>query len=276
MNGHQFNIQQSFEYLKTNWVNTLIAFSILLIGFRIAKKLSNVIAKLSRRSRVDVRIQAALRKVIEYGIKLFTIVIFASMIGLPISTFVAIIGTLGLAIGLALKDSLSNVASGILILFSHPFAIGDYIEFDGRSGTVTDISIFYTTLRTIDHKKIIIPNNKITSNILVNFSAEPIRRISKQYTIDSNNDPEKIKKLIQEIINNHEDILPNEPNLVRMDDYGPGYIKFDVFVWVKRADVIRVSYDLTELIFDAFSKNNIRLVAPEQNLRVKYDAKTIK
>ena len=111
---------------------------------------------------------------------------------------------------------------------------------------------------------------------MVNFSSENIRRITKHYIVDSNNDPNKIKALIKEIIDSHEDILPNEPSIVRMAECGAGYVKFDVFVWVKRADYIKVGYDLTELIFDAFKNNNIQLVSPEQNLRIKYDEKPTK
>ena len=176
------------------------------------------------------------------------------------TSIIAIIGAAGLAVGLALQSSLSNLAGGFIILFSKPFQVGDYVEYGGVSGTVSAISILYTRLLTIDNKAIYIPNGQISNSTLVNYTEEPKRRLDLVFSISYDDDFKKAKKILAEIISSKPTAL-NEPDppAIRVTEHAASSINIIVKIWVKSEDYWNLYYDLHEEVKTRFDEEGISI-----------------
>lgn len=235
----------------------LAAIIIIVIGFKLSKLFIKLIKKRHGFNKLDRSVQTFTLSFASILTKTLVLLMAASVLGIPTASIIALLGSAGIAVGLALQGGLSNIAGGLMLLIFKPFVVGDYIETIANSGTVTKITMFYTELLTADNKRIVLPNADLSNKPVVNYSTMPTRRIELNFTIPYEKDTEKIIKLITEICNNHDLVLKNEEIFVRLTDYNEKSLVYTVRVWVKSDDFFTVTYDIKEQVKASFDKNKV-------------------
>ena len=249
-------------------IKFLVALAILFIGKFIAKIISNTLQKILIKKEFDKTVVSFIGS-LAYGI--FVIIAFIvaiSHLGFNTSSLVAIVGAAGLAIGLALQGSLSNFASGILLITLKPFKAGDFVELAGTSGIVEEINIFSTQLRTGDNKTVIIPNGGITSTNITNYSAKPIRRIDLVIGVGYSADLAQAKAILMQVTSAHELVLKDEAITVGVSELADSSVNFVVRPWVKTSDYWPVYFDLLEAIKVELDKAGIEIPFPQVSVHV--------
>lgn len=264
------SVLKSFYDALVSYLPTVVtAIIIYIAGKIIAKILLHIIDKAMGRSRMDETAQGFLRSLISIIFTAFVIVITLSTLGIPMTSIVTTIGAAGVAVALALQNSLSNVAGGFLILLNKPFVKGDFINTNGNEGTVEDISILSTKLLTLDNKVIYIPNSMISGNTLVNYSREEKRRVDLKFSISYEEDFREAIKIISGVIAEHELILTEDDPFVRVSDLSASSVDITVRVWTKTPDYWTVYFDLIEQVKTAFDKNGIEIPYSKLDVNLK-------
>ena len=192
-----------------------------------------------------------------------------SIMGVPMASVIAAIASAGVAIGLALQGALSNFAGGIMILLFHPFRVGDFIEVNGFSGTVDDIDVFYTFLKTGDNKSVTVPNGSIMSNSVVNYSVNGTRRVELNIGVAYGSDIERVKAILLEEAVAHELVLTDPAPFCRLSAQGDSALNFVVRVWVNTADYWQVNFDLLEAIHKRLEAEGVEIPFPQVDVHVK-------
>lgn len=233
---------------------------VLIIGIWIIKFINRGLDRyLKRSTRIDISLHHFIKIATDVSLKVMLFLTIASMLGIPIASFIAAFGAAGLAVGLALRDSLSNLASGIMILISRPFGVTDYIKVQDCEGRVKEIGLLYTALNTSDNKRIIIPNNTLFNSKVINYSYEKIRRVDFTIGVSYDSDIKKVKDILTYIANNHPLVL-NEPKFILgLDEFASSSINFSYKLWCKNEDYYNVFYDVNEKIKYEFDKYNIEI-----------------
>lgn len=252
------------NFLMTYGPNILTALLILLIGLFVINLLVKVSKKIMTKSNVDITLQKFLSDLLSWILKALLIITVISKLGVPTTSFVAIIGAAGLAVGLALQGSLANFAGGALIMIFKPFKIGDFITAQGESGTVKSIEIFTTKLNTVDNKEIIIPNGALSNSNIVNFSTEENRRVDLKFGVSYDADIKETKNVLTSIVNNHPLILKDPAPAILLTELGDSSINFAVRSWVKSSDYWTVYTQVLEQTKEALDKANIEIPYPHQ------------
>lgn len=246
----------------------LMAFVIFFVGKWIAKRILNIMDKTFDKAGVDQTL-ADFIKNIAYGILMVIVVIAAlGQMGIETTSFAAILAAAGLAIGLALQGSLSNFAAGVLIILFRPFKAGDYVEVAGVGGTIEEISIFTTQMKTPDNREIIIPNNSITTGTIINYSAKNKRRIDLVVGVAYDADLKKARKAFEKIIAGDDRILATPEPQVAVAELGASSVDFVVRPWVKAADYWAVRFDLNEKIKIELDKAGIGIPFPQRDVNL--------
>lgn len=255
--------------LVIQWgIKIIVAIAIYIIGKWIAKIITNIVKKLLEKSKVDVALVKFLGNLTYIG--LITLVIIAALgtLGVDTTSFAAIIAGAGLAVGMALKDNISNFGAGVLILLLRPFKIGDFVEIAGTSGVVDEIGIFNTIMKTGDNRIIIIPNNNIIGNNIINYSREKIRRIDLVIGVGYEDDLKLVKSTLEEILNSHPKILKDPAPSVALAELADSSVNFNVRPWVKTEDYWNVRSELLEQIKETFDKKGINIPYPQMDVHV--------
>ena len=182
-----------------------------------------------------------------------------TVLGIPMTSIITVLGTAGVAVGLALKDSLSNVAGGVLLLVNRTIKVGDYVQIDSYEGTVDEISILYTKLTTGDNKDVFFPNGVIATSPFINYSSEGKRRVDHVFSISYDNDYKKAIEVIRSVIDEHALVLKNEEIFVRLGELAPNSLDIKVRIWTKNSDYWTVYYDLLEQVKDKFDEEGISI-----------------
>lgn len=247
----------------------LYALLVLIIGFYLIKLTTKLLSKSLKKSKIEPSVHSFLLSLLNISLKVSLLVSVASILGIPPTTFIAVLSAAGLAIGLALKDSLSNFASGLLILVFKQFKVGDYVETGAYMGTVKEIHLLYTVLNTFDNKRVIVPNQQITNAVLVNYTAEETRRVDITFGIGYDDDFRLAQGIILDIVNQHDLILEDPAPLVRMTGHGDSAILIISKVHVKKEDYWTVLYDLHEMVKEGFDQNNITIPYPQRDVHLK-------
>lgn len=242
---------------------------VLIAGFKISKFLIKLFTKGKVFSSLDPAVQSFLKSFISIALKAVVIITAAGVVGVNMASFITILGSMAVAIGLSLQGSLSNIAGGLIILIFKPFKIGDFITVDGESGIVTEIGIFYTHLTTGDNRKIIIPNSVVSNDKLINASEQDKRRIDINVTVGYEIDIEKVKKILLEIANSHPKVI-KEPDLpmARLANHGDSALEFVFRSWCKSEDYWDVKFDMMESIKREFDANNISIPYPQLDVHL--------
>ncbi|WP_461206732.1 mechanosensitive ion channel family protein [Clostridium sp. DL1XJH146] len=252
--------------IYANALNVLVALVILFIGFKVIKMITNLMRKSLGKVDIDETLFKYLITITNVTLKIFLIISLVTMVGIPTTSFVALIGSAGLAVGLALQGSLSNFAGGVLILLLKPFKVGDFIEAQGYTGTVQDISIFYTILNTVDNKRIVIPNGPLSNGSCVNYNANDTRRVDFTFGVGYEADIKKVKEVINEVISRNEKIMDEPAPFVRLSEHGDSSINFTTRVWCKTEDYWEVHFYMMEEVKIAFDKEGINIPYPHMDV----------
>ena len=244
-------------FLKTQGISILLAIITLFLGLLAVKICKKLITRFLQKKHIDESRISFTISIIDVLLKIVVIFLTLSVLNVDTTSLLAIVSTCGVAIGLALKDSLSNIASGIIIMYNSPFKQGDYIDVNNNQGSVLNINLFTTTLKSVDNKKIIMPNSMVLNNSLTNFNSMPLRRIDLIIKIAANNNFENVKNIILDILNGNNLILKNPQSDVLIENFIDGNIEVLIKVWVKTENYWKVYYFITQKIFEKFNQNNI-------------------
>lgn len=256
-----------FDLILDYALRIIIAIVIFYIGKWVARKLTDLVVKITRKTgKVDETLLKFLSNIIYYVLMIVVILTALEQVGVDTTSFLAILGAAGLAIGLALKDSLSNFASGVMIIMFRPFKVGDFIVAGGVSGSVEEISIFNTILKTGDNQTLIVPNGTITSGTITNVNAKPTRRVDLVVGIGYDDDIKKAKEVLNKIIVSDERVLVDEGVTVAVSELADSSVNFVVRAWVNTPDYWAVKFDLTEKIKLTFDEEGISIPFPQQDV----------
>lgn len=250
-------------------VQLVIALLLLVIGFKIIKVIEKNLKKEHKMSKLDKSVKSFLISILSVALKTLLFVIAASIIGIPTTSFITILGSAGVAIGLALQGGLSNLAGGLMLLIFKPFKVGDYIESGSVQGTVKSITMFYTNLTTVDNKIVHLPNGTLSNNTIINYNANAERRLDLEFNVSYDTKIEKVKKVINEVIDNCEYVLTDKDITVRLYKHADSSLTYVVKVWVKTENYWDALYYFEEEVKEAFDKNKIEIPYPQLDIHQK-------
>lgn len=266
-------LTDNHELLLSYIVQIVAAIVIFYIGRMVARGLSGLMERALISRSVDKAVVSFLSSIVYALILIATVLMALSQIGVQTTSFIAILGAAGLAVGLALQGSLANFASGVLIILFRPFKSGDFIDAGGITGTVDKIEIFQTIMKTPDNKKVLIPNAQITGSAITNFSAEPTRRVDLVIGISYDSDLLKAKQLLQQILKEDQRVLAEPAPNVAVSELADSSINFVVRPWVNAADYWAVYWDTLEKVKLTFDEQGIGIPFPQMDVHIKNQAK---
>ena len=263
-NNYQQYIDIVLQYGTSYTVKIIMALLVFWIGKRVARGLTNLVVKAMQKNQVDRELTDFMDSLLYWG--LFTLVVIAALaqLGIQTASFIALLGAAGLAVGLALQGSLSNFAAGVLILVLRPFSVNDWVEMAGTAGKVQSIRIFTTELRTGDNKCVIIPNARVLESNIVNHSSTGERRVDMVFGISYEDDIDKAKQVIREVIDRDERVLPNFDIRIAVSELADSSVNFVVRPWVSTPDYHDVLFSLNENIKKEFDLQNITIPFPQR------------
>lgn len=254
-------------------VRLAVALVIWFVGKWIANRVTAILKKLMGRSGMDDMLVQFLGNIV-YTVLLGVVIIAAlDHLGIETTSLLAVFGAVGLAIGLALKDSLSNFSSGVMLILFRPFKAGDFIEAAGVAGVVEEVRIFSTIMKTGDNRQIIVPNGQIYGGTIINVSAKPTRRIDLVFGIGYDDDIRKAKEIIADIMGRDERILKDPAPAIALGELGDNSVNINVRPWVNSGDYWPVRADLLENIKLAFDENGISIPYPQRDVHL-YEVKS--
>ena len=266
------DIQELFQ--QTQWLfieyslKVVAALAIFVIGRMIAKIIARGVLKALTLRNIDNTVASFIHNLSYGALFVFVIIAALSQLGIQTASFITIIGAAGLAVGLALQGSLSNFASGVLMIIFRPFKIGDYIEAGGEAGTVEDIQIFATRLKTPDNKVIIIPNSAIMDGSIMNYSTKPTRRVDLKIGVSYEAHLPDVKALLIKTVKAHDKVLQDEDIKVAVVELADSSVNFVVRSWAKTPDYWDVYFELTENIKLALDENGISIPYPQMDIHM--------
>ena len=252
-------------------VQIIVAIIVLLVGIKIIKSVVKVIKKGFDRSHIDDGVGTFLTSLIKYALYFILVMAILSSFGIATGSVVAVLGSAGLTIGMALQGSLSNFAGGVLILLLKPFVLGDYIidNTTGEEGTVSNISIFYTRLKTIDNKVVLIPNGKLSDSCITNVSMMEKRRIDIYVTVSYSADLQKTKNVLNNVAISQVLRLEGEPIDIFVSELKDSAVEMGIRVWAKNEDYWTLKWKMTEDIKNALDANHIEIPFPQLDVNLK-------
>ncbi len=249
-------------------VNVVAAIIILLIGLLVARVVSNGISRVMVARGIDTTVADFLAALVRYGIIAFTLIAVLSRIGVQTASVIAVLGAAGLAVGLALQGSLSNFAAGVLLVMFRPFRTGEFVDLGGVSGTVTQVQIFSTTMRTPDGKIIVVPNGKIIAGNIINSSREPDRRTEIIVGVAYDADIDKVKTVLGDIVAADKRIQHERGVTIRLNEMAASSLNFVVWVWTTNGDAMAVKWDLLESFKRALDEHQIGIPYPQMDVHL--------
>jgi small conductance mechanosensitive channel len=244
------------------------ALIIFIIGRWVARWLAGLVEKGMSKAGTDSTLTGFLRNIVYIGLLTFVILAAIAQLGVQTTSFIAVLGAAGFAVGLALQGSLANFAAGVLIIIFRPFKSGDFVEAGGVAGVVENIQIFTTTLRTGDNKTIIVPNGQITSGTIVNYSTKDTRRVDMVVGVGYGDDLDKVRRVLEEILKEDERVLEDPAPTIGVLELADSSVNFAVRPWVKSSDYWPVYFDLHEKVKKRFDKEGISIPFPQQDVHI--------
>ena len=247
----------------------IAAILVLVIGMLLIKLVLKLLRKKKLGKHEDPTVHRFVLNLVKTALYVLLVVTIIAILGVPMASMVAVIASAGVAIGLALQGSLSNLAGGIMILIFRPFKLDDFIDASGLSGTVVDIGIFYTTLRTPDNKSITLPNGSLMNDKVINYSVHDTRRVDFTFDAAYGSDVEKIKNILLEEAAKHEKALKDPAPFARLSKQSDHSLTFTLRVWAESADYWTVNFDLLEAINARFEAEGIEIPFNQLDVHVK-------
>jgi len=264
-----FKLDSLADLLITQGLHLLGAITIFFIGRFIAKHLTKLLKKGLSKANIDKTLVSFFANLAYFTMLAFVVIAAMAQLGVQTTSFAAAIAAAGLAVGLALQGSLSNFAAGVLIIIFRPFHAGDYVQVSGVEGEVDEISIFTTTLISIDNKKIIVPNSQVTNGNIINYSAKATRRVDMVFGADYEDDPREVKALLEKIVKADVRVLKKPEPIIVVGELGASSVNYNVRPWVKTADYLQVKWAITEQVKIEFDKAGFSIPYPQTDLRIR-------
>ncbi len=259
----------SIQVLAITYGTKIVAAVIVfLVGRFIAKWLTRVVAKILEKQEIDTTLVKFLENVVYYVLIVAVLVAAAGQLGINVTSFLTILGAASLAVGLALKDSLSNFAAGVMLILFRPFRVGDLIDLGSASGTVEEITVFNTIINTADNKRQIIPNSIVASGSITNVNANETRRVDLVAGIGYEDDIRKAKELLEKIVAEEELVLKDPAPKIAVSELADSSVNFVVRPWVKTEDYWTAYFNLTEQIKLQFDEHGISIPYPQQDVHL--------
>ena len=263
--------------MATLWMSTyalkiLGAIVILIIGRWLAKRLTRLLASVMKKNNVDKTLIGFVESILYYILLVVVLIAAAEQVGINTTSLLTVLGAAGLAVGLALKDSLSNFASGVMLVMFRPFGAGDFVKAAGVAGKVEKITIFNTILTTPDNQKVIVPNGSITSDVITNVSAKETRRVDLMFGIGYEDDIPKAKQILNDVVSADERILKEPAPVIAVHELADSSVNFVVRPWVRREDYWDVYWHLMEQVKLRFDEEGVSIPFPQRDVHVIQEA----
>ncbi|MFY9151943.1 MAG: mechanosensitive ion channel domain-containing protein [Prolixibacteraceae bacterium] len=268
MNTDQI-LTQFTEHAITYGQKLLGAVVVLVIGLWVVKMLIKGFSRMLDRSKTDVSLKPFLKGIVSATLKIMLGISVLGMLGIEMTSFIAILASAGLAIGMAFSGTLQNFAGGIMILLFKPFKIGDFIDAQGHLGTVHEIQIFNTILKTPDNKTIIIPNGALSNSSMTNYTAEERRRVDWTFGIAYGEDVDKAKLLIKQLCDSDSRIQKDPELFIAVSELADSSVNFVVRAWTNTSDYWEVYFDLNESVYKTFNKEGVSIPFPQMDVHLK-------
>ncbi|MDP4644067.1 MAG: mechanosensitive ion channel [Opitutales bacterium] len=264
----QNTVDQIIESLTAFAISALAALVILIIGLFIAKKVKNIFANALNKKGVDATLVGFFSSLLYGAIAVFVVIAAIGKLGVQTTSFAAVIAAAGLAIGLALQGSLSNFASGVLLILFKPFVAGNVIKAGGEIGSVVEVGLLTTELKTPDNVKIIMPNSAIMGGSITNISAHPTRRVDMVVGVGYGDDLNKAKQIMEDLLAADERVLKDPAVTIAVSNLGDSSVDFVVRPWVNAADYWAVKFDFTKAVKEAFDAQGISIPYPQRDVHM--------
>ena len=272
-------LDKGAEYIDTLinlfvvWGPKLVgAFLALVIGLYLANTIAGAVGKQMEKKELDPSLQPFLKSLISTLLKVLVVVSVLGMVGIQMTSFIAILGAAGLAVGMALSGTLQNFAGGVMILIFKPFKVGDVIEAQGYVGAVKAIQIFNTILKTPDNKTIIIPNGGLSTASMVNYSTEPTRRVDWTFGIAYGDDVDLAKKTLHELLAANDKVLDDPPVFIEVAELADSSVNFTVRAWVNSADYWPLFFYMQENVYKKFAEVGLNIPFPQMDVHFDKEA----
>ncbi|MAR93023.1 MAG: mechanosensitive ion channel [Pseudomonadota bacterium] len=262
------------EVLLAWAINIGMAILIFIIGRIVAKIIVRLASHAMKRGKMDDLLVNFISAILGWVLMLFVIIASLEELGVDTTSLVALLGAAGIAVGLALKDSLQNFASGVMLIIFRPFKTGDFVDAGGVMGSVEHIGIFTTIMKTPDNKEVIVPNGQVYSSTITNFSARDTRRVDMVFGIAYDADIRAAKQILQEIVDNDDRVLKDPAPVIAVSELADSSVNFVVRPWVKSADFWGVLWDTNEKVKYAFDEAGIGIPFPQMELHVNKNEST--
>lgn len=257
-----------FHLIASLGTKILAALVVLFAGTKLIKFIKKWIKTSNKLEKVDLGVRAFLSSFLGVTLYIILFISIAMILGIPTTSFVTVLASCGVAIGLALQGALGNLAGGIMILIFKPFKVGDYITTDTTSGTVSSITIMYTVLATPDNKVITIPNGTLTNSVIENYSAVENRRVDIVFSAGYDCDVDEVKNILLSVAAGHEKVLQDPKPFARLTNHGNSSLEYTVRAWCKASDYWDVKFDLIETVKKEFDKNGISIPYPQMDVHI--------
>lgn len=264
--GFDFNISDRLPVMIFSLVSAVLT---IVIGFWLGNMAGKLLIKILEKRNVDKSVHYFLGRTVSSLIKIIFVVAALSKLGLNISSFVAALGAAGVTAGLGLKDSISQFASGIQILFNQPFHSGDFIEIEGMKGRVLDIHFMYTTLIMEDNRRVTIPNDHMTSNNIINYTAGDLRRADLVFSISYSEDIAKAKGVLYRVARENPHVVDEPAPHVVVKEHGASSVNLMCQVWCRSNNYLTAYYSMQEAVKLAFDENNIEIPFEQLDVHIK-------
>ena len=261
-------LQKIYELLTVYGLKVIAAVAIFILGRWVAKMVRRFIRRLMTRSKVDPTLISFVANLSYIVLLAFVVIAALNQLGIQTASFIAILGAAGLAVGLALQGSLSNFAAGVLMIIFRPFKVGDYIEAAGTAGTVEDMQIFTTQLKSPDNKTIIVPNSKITGDCIVNYSTKGTRRVEIVFGIGYEDDIDKARGIIMEVIGNDERVMKDPAPVVPLAELADSSVNFKARFWTSADDYWNVYFETMEAVKKRFDAEGVSIPFPQRDVHL--------
>jgi len=256
------------EFVAAYGLKIVGAIVILVVGRIVVGIITGIVRKLMNRSGTDATLTKFVVSLAKTALMVILFIIVLNQLGVQTTSFVAIIGAIGLAIGFALQGSLSNFAAGVMLMIFRPFKAGDFVDAGGATGSVEEVGIFVTIMKTPDNKKIIVPNSGVTGGNITNFSAMDTRRVDLVFGIGYEDDLKKAKQVLERIVAEDPRVLKDPAPVVAVNELADSSVNFVVRPWVNSSDYWAVYWDLTEKVKTVFDAEQISIPFPQQDVHM--------
>ena len=249
-------------------ISLLMALAILIVGRQLVKLILRLITVALEKSKVEDTVRIFVTNLLNTLLMILVFIAAINQLGIETTSIIAVLGAAGLAIGLALQGSLSNFAAGILIVIYRPYKVGDYIEAGNHAGTVKDIQIFSTVLKTPDNKIVVVPNGSIMNGSIVNYSDQDTRRVDLIISCSYEDDIDKVRSVLEDILKKEKRILKDPKPQIAVAELADSSVNFIFRRWVKRTDYLPVYYSLLEEVKKRFDKEGISIPYPQSDVHI--------